>query len=331
MGYNAFFRGVNSTLRGIERESKRIQKENEKKRKYLNKMAVLERAKFEVEEYENYIELIRSIHKDCNFPVDWTEMQNLPEPKKPDMSNLREKEAILKREIYSPSFIDKLLNLQNKRIRDLEGNILKAISIDEKENQYSLNEYKKEYEDWRKSTETASKVLSGNKEAYYEVIKEMAPFEEIESIGSSIGFGFINKEFIASELKIHKDTVIPKTEKSLLKSGKLSLKEIPISKINTIYQDYVCSAVLRVARELFALLPVEKILINAIVEMVNKQTGNSDEVVVLSVFIPRKTVSTLNFDMVDPSDCMNNFVHNMNFKKSIGFSKVSEIDYKRYA
>lgn len=329
MSYKSFLRGVNSTLNKMERESRRIQREHEKRRKQIEKMEALEQARFEVEEYNNYMDLIQSMHKDCNDYINWNEVQNLEEPIKPEPSDYREKKAIKKKKNYSPNFFDRLFKLESKKIKKLEKEILEARGIDEKENRYDLSKYEKEYEEWKNSVDVASRVLNGEEKAYYEVIKEMSPFDEIENIGSSIGFNFVNSEFMECGINLFKD-VIPKEEKKLLKSGKISIKELSSSKYNTIYQDHVCSSVLRVARELFALLPVEKVIVSAIVEAVNTSTGNLEDTTILSVLIPKETIKTINFDLIDPSDCMNNFVHNVNFKKIKGFSKVEEVEAGKY-
>jgi len=330
MGYKGFLRGVNSSLNRMERESRRAQKEQDRRIKQLEKMEALERASFEVEEYNNYLKLIQSMHKNCNNQIDWNEICNLEEPIKPKASDYREKTAIKKKESYSPGFFDRLFKLESKRIKKLENDILEAKVIDEKENRYDLNKYEKEYEEWKKSTDIASRVLNGEENAYYEAIKEVSPFNKIDNIGSSIGYNFVNKDFVECGLNLFKD-VIPKEEKKLLKSGKLSVKELSSSKYNTIYQDHVCSAVLRVAREMFAFLPINKVIVSAIIEAVNTSTGNLEDTTILSVFIPKETIKTINFDLIDPSDCMSNFVHNMDFKKTKGFSKVEEIDSKKYS
>jgi hypothetical protein len=330
MSYKGFLRSMNSTINKMERASRRIQKEQEQRRKQIEKLGVLEQAKFEVDEYENYIELIQSMHKDCSEPINWVKISNLEQPIKPEVYNANERRATQRRETYAPNFIDRIFKLEQKKIKKLDNKILEAKIIDEKENTYHLNRYEKEYEEWRKSTEIASKVLLGDQDAYYEVIKEMSPFEEIENLGSSIGFYVVNRSFVVCGVNIYKDDVIPKEEKKLSKSGKLTTKEIPVSRFNTIYQDHVCSAALRVAREMFSLLPIEKALVNAIAEAVNTETGNLEKIVILSVLIPKKTIDTINFDLIDPSDCMNNFICNMNFKKSTGFNKVEEIDYEKY-
>jgi len=89
-----------------------------------------------------------------------------------------------------------------------------------------------------------------------------------------------------------------------------------------LYQDHICSAVLRVAREIFAHLPVDRVRINALSKIVNSQTGHLENSIILSVIIPRETLKLLNLRSIDPSDSMQNFVHAMNFRKTQGFRVV---------
>ncbi|MCA9957335.1 MAG: hypothetical protein KC434_21550, partial [Anaerolineales bacterium] len=53
--------------------------------------------------------------------------------------------------------------------------------------------------------------------------------------------------------------------------------------------------------------------------------GLLEETPILSVAIPRETSKGLNFDAVDPSDSMVNFVHNMKFQKTKGFQSVATL------
>ena len=114
--------------------------------------------------------------------------------------------------------------------------------------------------------------------------------------------------------------------KTLTKSNKVSIKPMPKNRFYEIYQDYVCGCSLRVARELFALLPIEMVTVNAVGSLLNKQTGHLEDTPILSVAIPRKTLDMLNFENLDPSDSLNNFVHNMDFKSGKGFGPVKVLD-----
>ena len=93
-----------------------------------------------------------------------------------------------------------------------------------------------------------------------------------------------------------------------------------------IYQDHVCGAALRAGRELLALLPVQFVVVHATTDLLNSATGHMEESPILSVALPRDTVGKMNFESLDPSDSMNNFVHRMNFKKTKGFTAVEKLD-----
>jgi hypothetical protein len=59
--------------------------------------------------------------------------------------------------------------------------------------------------------------------------------------------------------------------------------------------------------------------------MLDPRTGFRDDQPVLSVALPRKTCEQINWEMVDPSDSMKNFVHRMKFKRSVGFDIIDPI------
>ncbi|EEP7761549.1 hypothetical protein HCK34_004812, partial [Salmonella enterica] len=84
--------------------------------------------------------------------------------------------------------------------------------------------------------------------------------------------------------------------------------------------------VLRVARELLNLLPDDMVIVTAVDELLNTATGYPEELPILSVAVTRQVLDRLNMDAIDPSDSMNNFVHNMNFKKTTGFRAVPELN-----
>jgi hypothetical protein len=109
---------------------------------------------------------------------------------------------------------------------------------------------------------------------------------------------------------------IPCEIKSLSSSGKVAVKQMPRPRFIEIYQDYVCGCVLRVARELFALLPIDAILITALAESLDTTTGHVLERPFLSVAIARETLNTLDFDKLDPSDSIISLPHRGELKAS---------------
>jgi hypothetical protein len=149
--------------------------------------------------------------------------------------------------------------------------------------------------------------------------------QSLSVLGSTIHFRIPSGQTIAAVLKINDQKLIPSQIKSQLKTGRLSLKPMPKSRFFEMYQAYVCGCVLRVARELFALLPVNMVIVTGLGEILNTQTGHLEEKAILSAAVPRRTVDQINWETVDPVDIMVNFVHRMCFKKTKGFSPVEPI------
>lgn len=332
MGWKGTVRTFGAIARSMEREARRQQRELERQQKELSKMQELERAQYEVNLYQNHIDVIKSIHKDCGNVWDWQKIGSSDPPNEPTNQHKNEYQAQRALDSYTPTFFDKLLGKTEKKRTILLRNFEQAKEADKAEHQKAIEDFKRRYEEWRELTEVAGKLIKGDVDAYLKAIEEANPFEEIQQVGSAVEYEVVDKDLIVCTLHVRDGKVIPTEVKSVLKSGKLSVKPMPTTKFNELYQDYVCSCVLRVARELFALLPIKMTIVNAVGRLLNTKTGHMEDMSIVSVAIPKETLENLNFDTIDPSDSMENFVHRMNFKKSMGFSCVEVLipaDFQR--
>lgn len=317
---------LKGTIRALDSMANRAIREAERREKAYQKQLMLEEAAHETQKYDDYVERLVSFHKSCRSVIDWNEIHSRGKPIEPVKSDENEKQAIIKRNQYNPTFFDKLFQRIEKRKQSLEKAIEKARKDDEKAYQVDLEEYNNDKSRW----ELSVKILDGNENAYAEVLEDMNPLKNLGDLGTMINFEVHNSKLIEINLFVNSDDVIPKEKVSLLKSGKLSVKPIPVSTFNELYQDHICSCILRVAREIFAILPVEVVLLNAIANMLNTSSGYMEEQAIISTVIPRKTVDDLNMAGIDPSDSLRNFVHNMDFKKAKGFKPVEKLDVKTY-
>ena len=322
MGWKGAVRSIGAAVREAERDAKRRQRELEKQQKQYEKMQELEQAAYEVEVYENEIELLQSVHKDCSASIDWKQVAAEPKPRKPGNSRMREEKAKYKEANYSPGFIDRLFNRETKKRKKLAAQILVSIDEDELEHSEMIKEWVKECDEWNDTIPLAKKILDGDAVAKLSVIEKMDPFTEISTLGSNLSLNIKDNSIVEAEIHVHGTDIIPNEIKGLLKSGRLSVKKMPKGTFNELYQDYVCSCVLRVARELFANLHEEIICVTAVDKLLNSKTGHMEISPILSVVVSDDTLNSLNIKNIDPSDSMSNFIHNMSFKKAKGFERV---------
>ena len=326
MGWKGTVRSVGAAVRAAERDSKRRQRELERQQKQFEKMQELEQAAYEVDVYETHIAVIQSIHKECSPRVDWNKVALSQKPKKPIKTTKNEKNALSRLERYKPGVIDRIFKKEAKKRELFSQKIEEAIKSDELNFKSEVDDWKTKIEEWEESVVIAEALLKGNAKAKIEAIDNLQPFSEISNLGSSLSIHVHDNDIVEATINVHGTEIVPGTAKSLLKSGKLSIKNMPKGKFNEIYQDYVCSCVLRVGNELFSTIPDKLVIVTAVDELLNSQTGHLEEAPILSLAVSRTTIESLNLESIDPSDSMANFKHNMVFKKTKGFDPVKRID-----
>jgi len=286
--------------------------------KQQEKLNEIEKNQLAVEEYNNLIEIIRGIHRECDEHVDWNYIYSLKEPFNPQGIGPKEAEAIKELEEYKPSFSERLIKSKAEK---------KRLELEEKV-KLAREEDKRDYEEWKRLHELAGRILKGDVDAYLQVIEEMSPLDDLLEFGSDFEFGIDDPSAMEVEFTVKSSTVVPTYSLSLTKTGKLSRKDLSKSAYYDLVQDYVCSCSIRIARDIFALLPLDTVVVHAVDNVVNTQTGHEEEITILSVVFKRDVLEGLNFQLIDPSDALKNFKHNMKFLKTAGFKPVERItDY----
>lgn len=325
MGWRGALRSLAAASRAMERESKRRRRDFQERQKHLLKMQERALASNEVELYESRIAFLTSMHKDCGNTWDWEKIRAIPSPAKPSRLRKHEEQALQDYDNFNPSFFDKLLRRVESKRNKLLNEVKAAKQRDELDYKEAATAYNEKYEDWREARELAAQILDGKTEAYIEAIKQINPFSEIKEVVSAISFDVVNRSLIDFTIKVNDETMIPSEVKSLLKSGKLSKKQMPKTQFYQLYQDCVCSCVLRMARELFALLPIRMAIVTASSKLLNPVTGFIEAQSILTAIIPKRTLDELNFDMIDPSSALCNFTHRMDFKRTQGFNPIAKL------
>jgi len=180
-------------------------------------------AQLEIEVFENQLQVLLTVHRDCSAKFDWMAAVSALPP-----------------------------------FQTMESN---------------PSEYQSEFSSWQKTHLLATKVLKGDLSAYGEALSEISANGELATLGYSIVFKVENHETIACELLVCGNDVITQETKMLSASGKLASKPMPKARFHEIYQDYVCGCALRVAREIFALLPVNLVIVTAFARQTDAGTG----------------------------------------------------------
>lgn len=157
---------------------------------------------------------------------------------------------------------------------------------------------------WEYYHNMAPKILAGDIDSYLKLIYEVNPLDDLLSYGGNFEFGTDNPRKIEVEFTVNEET---------LNSAKKQMNNI---EYNTLLQDYVCSFCIRIARDMFALLPISNTIVHAVL---NGMT-------IISVDFDRQSLSKVKFGYIDPSDTLSKFKMNMNFTVNEGFGIVNRIE-----
>ncbi|MEK5486554.1 MULTISPECIES: DUF4236 domain-containing protein [Lysinibacillus] len=264
----------------------------------------------EVEKYNTYINMLTSVHLEAENDVNW---HLVAEEDLSHLLNEGPNVTSVMNEIanYKPTLRDKLFNRITAKKTIIENKLPEAKELD-----FEIYQKKQRLKD------AALQILTGNSDAWILAITEYAPFEDIESFGSKISFDINNNELIVT-LMVGNEEVVPTDVLTLTATNKLSRKKMTKTNYLALYQDYVCSCVIRIAREIFAILPIDKVLIH--VYDFGQADSPPKKGCILSTRIYRGNLTNLEFESIDCSDTIETFEHNMTYLKTKGFRLVEEL------
>ncbi len=313
------------TIKGIVREVQRAEKRRAREalrtQKLAEMQATADSAVEAVREYEDLVYDLSNMHADVGKAWDWQAIDSKGAPVEPKKANTQENAAKLKLDSYTPGRADKLMRRGDKKRAQFEQGVEEGKRLDKDRYQEALVRYR----DNLATYELSHRILAREAEAFVEAIEKYGPWRDIPRLAQSLSFSTDDAATIEVDLLTFGEDQIPKEKYTQLKSGKLSIKDMPKSQYWALYQNHVCGSALRVARETFALVPTKLVIATVLDNMLNPSTGHLEDIPILSVAIPRATVETLNIDAVIPGESMSNFVHNMAFKKTKGFYPVEKI------
>ncbi len=324
MSWKGAARSFAATARRIERDQQRRTRVAAQQFKQLQKEQAITSAAEAVAGYNDYIGVIKSVHHDRSEPLNWTTMQHERTPAPPTPSAEQEQAAQTALDTYQPGFFDRLFKRGPGKVLRLQEALTAARLRDQQLTAERQTEHARQLIEWQERQDLTRQVLAKDSDVYPQVFEIFAPFEGISQLGSHLEFAF-TADHIEVDVHVNSTEVIPDFVVSQLASGKLSRKQLPISKFNELYQDYVCGCLLRVAREVQAHLPVSQVVVHALSKQLNLATGLIESQVIVSAAMPRDTLTQLNFTALDPSDSMRNFSHTMKFTKTGGFQAVDRV------
>jgi hypothetical protein len=298
--------GYKGTLRAIQAAERRQERESERRAKEQAKLSTIEQARLEVESHERELEMLVSLHKVQPDTWDWAGLAASLPPPRPKRGSYHELQA--KQTVFV---------LQPERRRGSDAAIEQARGQDDGAFQEAMQAYAEEMVRWDKTRRLARRILARDPNAYAEALRDLNPLTDLSELRSSLDFTFHSPQLIECTIALNGDTVVPKESKTLTSTGRVSVRAMPKGRWHQIYRDYLCSLVLRVAREVFGLLPVETVLVSALVGAGPSSTAAPARSPVLSVVMHRAAFTQLVLNDLGASEALGRLGQvRANFKSS---------------
>ncbi len=327
--------GWRGTLRSFEAAAHRAQRNAQRRARQqrLHQHAVAAaqahaHARAAVEQFNARVTRLVSLHRSGSTVIAWEQRASATPPQAPQRSHAREAAARAGLEAYAPWRLSEILGLAARRRGQLEQALAAAQREDEVEYVEAAQKFAAAAQDYRVQKELAERLLRGDCKAMIETFNALHPFAAIADLAASFKVVSLPGRQMTAEVKALGEAVVPNQAVSMLKNGLASSKALTRTSHNGVYRDYVCGLVLRVARELFAMLPVEVVIVTVVEALLNAQTGNLENQPIVSACIPRQTFARLNLAAVDQFECLKNFNHTVDFRPATGFRPVQGMAFK---
>ena len=206
-----------------------------------------------------------------------TELEVLQKEAKIQIENIEEKALKLQTAIEKENFWDNMFKENKAAFEEDCEEILEYISYIAESTATNVKSFK--------ADEKYIKGLSSESiEAKIGFIKHFDLLDFLNDFGSTYK---INDDNGVIEVNLfgEPEIVVPKDKKILNSKKEIVIKPFSSGERNLILQDYLCSSILRIGREIFSGIKEEFIIINAIDSVLNPATGNPEDLVVFFVFI----------------------------------------------
>lgn len=291
----------------------------------MQKEVERQNAAAEAEEYTNYVAMLTSVHADCSEPWSWQAIAASRPPAEPIRHNAAETAARAALEAHSPGFLEKIFGGAKQQRAQLEEAVRDGTALDQRQYEAAMNDYRSRLQHWNYQIQLAPGVLALNAEACRAALSYVGAFDEIEGFGSRVTLDAITRNAATFSCSIEDQEIVPAEEVKLTAGGKLSTKDMAAGKYWALYQDHVASCAIRIAREAYAVTPIERVIVNVKIARMDPSTGHPVRPTVLAVHFSRSALMRLNFAAIDPSEALKNFPHRMKFKKTAGFEPVDDM------
>lgn len=311
-------RGVIRTMRAMDRNAKQAQRRRLAYQKVLEREAMLEAAGEAVREYEEMIDALVGAHRVSVPRQNWATKAALPLSALPARASTAENEAKTALANYRPSWFTKVLKRQEKVRQLLEDAIDRARVRDDQAHFARVQEVEDRNADIRR----AQRVLALEQDALIEALEDHSSLDDLPFSIEGLDTLFIGTRVIAVVEGLDLED-IPAESVSLLKSGKASVKAIPVGRRYELHREAICSAAVRAALEYLAILPLDEVEVVMLADLLDRASGHILAQPVLYLRTTSQALRAVNLERAEAAALVERLGGHFDWTKRDGFRPIN--------
>ncbi|WP_031309068.1 hypothetical protein [Sphingobium sp. C100] len=168
----------------------------------------------------------------------------------------------------------------------------------------------------------AQRLVERNPDAMVKALEEESALGDLPFSVEGLDTLFIDGRVVAVVDGLDLEDM-PEESVTLLKSGKASVKALPIGKRYELHRDAICSAAVRVAIEFLAVLPIEEVEVVMLTDILDRGSGHIDAHPVLHLRVTLQALNTLNLARTEASALVERLGGHMEWNKREGFRAIN--------
>jgi hypothetical protein len=169
---------------------------------------------------------------------------------------------------------------------------------------------------------TAQRILERDLDAMVRVLEEHSALGALPFSVEGVDTMFLDGRIIAVVDGLDLEDM-PEESFTLLKSGKASVKTLPVGRRYEIHREAICSAAVRVAVEFLSVLPVDEVEVLMLTDILDRATGHIDARPVLHLRVAAQAVRALNLARTEAPALVERLGGHMDWSKRDGFRALN--------
>lgn len=275
------------------------------------------------EVWTKYARRLVTVHNRLEKRIEWQTFSHDPPPDEPASVSWRQDAARARLLSYSPSFLDIILRRSGRRRAGLERGLTKAAARDMAEYQDERKAWSARVAVWERHGDLVRRVIAGDVEAWLQVLHQQSGLSRRDLFGAMVSYREAQGR-LHVVVSLQPDDLLPAFERRLIAAGRYAPEKIPDESSDMLHRQHVASVALKVAGDVFQILPAEEVYLTCLTGLLNMSAGRQEAMPILSVQFNRDMFRNLN--LRKPAlHLIDNFRHVKDFRETGGFGPVKPL------